>query len=62
MQRHACDHGLRRVRNALPRGGGSLAPIASCLMEAVGDRDRELLDELEALIAAKRRENRSRQL
>lgn len=49
------------LRHALERGGGSLAPIASCLVEAVGDRDRELLDELEALIAAKRRENRSRQ-
>ena len=48
------------LRHALQRGGASLAPIASCLIEAVGDRDRELLDELEALIAAKRRENRSR--
>ena len=49
------------LRHVLERGGGSLAPIASCLIEAVGDRDRELLDELEALIAAKRRESRSRQ-
>jgi predicted transcriptional regulator len=48
------------LRHALERGGGSLAPIASCLIEAVGDRDRELLDELEARIAAKRRESRSK--
>ena len=36
--------------------GGSLTPIVSCLVDAVGDRDRELLDELEALVAARRAE------
>ena len=41
-------------RRALARNRGSLAPLASCLVEAVGDRDRELLDELEALVAARR--------
>ena len=40
-------------RFALERSGGSLAPLASSLIEAVGDRDRELLDELESLIAAR---------
>ena len=43
------------VRTAI-QGGGSLAPIASCLIDAVGDRDRELLDELEALLASRRGE------
>lgn len=40
-------------RFALERGNGSLAPLASSLIEVVGDRDRELLDELESLIAAR---------
>lgn len=40
-------------RFALERNGGSLAPLASSLIDAVGDRDRELLDELEALIEAR---------
>jgi predicted transcriptional regulator len=48
------------VRRAIARGDGSLAPIASSLVDAVGDRDRELLDELEALVAARRGESRSR--
>ena len=43
------------VRAAL-RNGGSLAPLASYLVEAVGDRDRELLDELESLVASRRSE------
>ena len=33
-----------------------LAPLASCLIEAVGDRDRELLDALEALVEERRRQ------
>jgi predicted transcriptional regulator len=41
------------LRTAI-QGVGSLTPIASCLIDAVGDRDRELLDELEALVAARR--------
>jgi predicted transcriptional regulator len=41
------------VRAAL-QGGGSLAPLVSCLVDAVGDRDKELLDELEALVTARR--------
>jgi predicted transcriptional regulator len=47
------------VREAV-KGGGSLAPIVSCLIDAVGERDRELLDELEALVAARRAELRSK--
>ncbi len=43
-------------RRAIERGGGSLAPLVSCLIDAVGDRDRELLDQLEALVAARRGE------
>ena len=47
-------------RNAVERTGGSLAPLVSCLIDAVGDRDRELLDELELLVAARRAEVKSR--
>lgn len=47
-------------RHALERGDGSLAPLVSCLIDAVGDRDLELLDELEALVAARRAEARGK--
>jgi predicted transcriptional regulator len=43
-------------RHAVEQNSGSLAPLVSCLIEAVGDRDDELLDELEALVAARRAE------
>jgi predicted transcriptional regulator len=45
------------VRHALQRSEGSLVPLVSYLIDAVGDRDRELLDELESLVAARRRES-----
>ena len=47
-------------RHAVERTGGSLAPLVSCLIDAVGDRDRELLDELERLVAARRAEIKGR--
>lgn len=47
-------------RHAVERTGGSLAPLVSCLIDAVGDRDRELLDELESLISARRAEGKRR--
>jgi predicted transcriptional regulator len=47
------------VKAALSNGG-SLAPLASYLVDAVGDRDRELLDELEALVAQRRAEVRQK--
>ena len=47
------------VKAALSNGG-SLAPLASYLVDAVGDRDRELLDELEALVAQRRTEGRQK--
>ena len=40
-------------RLALQQSGGSLAPLVSSLIDAVGDRDRELLDELESIVAAR---------
>ena len=44
------------LRTALEGGSATLAPLLSCFVEAVGDRDRELLDELEALVKARRAE------
>ena len=40
-------------RLALAQNGGSLAPLVSSLIAAVGDRDRELLDELESIVSAR---------
>lgn len=40
-------------RTALAGGGGSLA--LSYFVEAVGERDRQLLDELEAMVRARRK-------
>lgn len=39
-------------------GGASeqVEPVLSCIVDAVGDRDRDLLDELERLVREKRRE------
>lgn len=48
------------VRHALQRSEGSLAPLVSYLIDAVGDRDRELLDELESLVNARERDARER--
>jgi len=36
------------------RGRSALTPLLSCFVDAVGERDRLLLDDLEALLAAKR--------
>ena len=44
------------LRVALERDEASLGPLLSYFVQAVGDRDRELLDELEALVRARRAE------
>lgn len=43
------------VQSLLQRHGGEPLPILSSLVDAVSDRDRALLDELERLIREKRR-------
>ena len=43
------------VQSMLQRHGGEPLPILSSLVDAVSDRDRALLDELERLIREKRR-------
>lgn len=42
------------LRATLQSGNGSLAPLVSCLIDAVGDRDDELLKELETLVRSRR--------
>ena len=38
--------------------GGAPEPVLACIVDAVGERDRELLDELERLVREKRKELR----
>ena len=40
----------------LSRATGEAEPLLACLVEAVGDRDRELLDELDRLVRLKKQE------
>jgi predicted transcriptional regulator len=47
---------LDALRAALGGGQTELGPVLSFFVQAVGDRDRELLDELEALVRARRLE------
>lgn len=44
------------LRVALDGNSADLSPLLSFFVQAVGDRDRELLDELEALVKARRAE------
>ncbi|HMJ82518.1 MAG TPA: hypothetical protein VK504_05100, partial [Vicinamibacterales bacterium] len=44
------------VQGLLQRDGSGPLPILSSLVDAVSDRDRALLDELERLIREKRRQ------
>jgi predicted transcriptional regulator len=48
------------LRLALAQDETALRPLLSFFVDAVGDRDRELLDELEALVRARRAEFESR--
>src|SRR2546423_10790134 len=42
----------------LGRGDGAAEPVLACIVDAVSERDRELLDELERLVKEKRRQLR----
>jgi predicted transcriptional regulator len=48
------------VQSLFERPGGAPLPILSSLVDAVSDRDRALLDDLERLIREKRSANRGR--
>jgi predicted transcriptional regulator len=42
------------LRNALARDSSSLRPLLSYFVNAIGERDLQLLDELETLVRARR--------
>jgi hypothetical protein len=44
------------IGSLLDAGTESIEPVLACIVDAVSDRDRELLDELERLVRQKRRE------
>ena len=44
------------VDGLVGHGAEGVEPVLACIVDAVSDRDRELLDELERLIKEKRRE------
>ena len=43
------------INNLLNAGRDSVEPILACMVDAVSERDRDLLDELERLVREKRR-------
>lgn len=44
------------ISKLLDTGHGSVEPVLACIVDAVSDRDRQFLDELERLVQEKRRE------
>jgi predicted transcriptional regulator len=44
------------INKLLGRGSDGVEPILACIIDAVSERDRALLDELDRLIKEKRRE------
>ncbi len=57
------EEGLARgiIDALLGRSTGSAEPVLACIVEAVTDRDRALLDELDRLVKEKRRELKHRE-
>ncbi len=49
------------IHNLLGRGGKGIEPVLTCIVEAVSERDRELLDELERLVNEKRQQLRPKE-
>jgi predicted transcriptional regulator len=58
VTREELEQGIREdvIEGLLGRGAEGVEPVLACIVEAVSDRDRELLDELDRLIKEKRRE------
>jgi predicted transcriptional regulator len=44
------------IDGLLDHGGDQVQPVLACIVDAVSERDRELLDELDRLIKQKRKE------
>lgn len=56
------EQGIREdvIDGLLELGSGSVEPLLACIVDAVSERDRESLDELDRLIQKKRRELQQR--
>ena len=58
VSRQEFEHGIRAdvIDGLVGHGAEGVEPVLACIVDAVSDHDRELLDELERLIKEKRRE------
>lgn len=58
LSREEFERGLAGdvIDGLLNRAAGEAEPLLACIVEAVGDHDRELLDELDRLVRMKRDE------
>ena len=58
VSRAEFEHGIRAdvVDGLVGHGAEGVEPVLACIVDAISDRDRELLDELDRLIKEKRRE------
>ena len=58
VTREELEQGIREdlIDGLLGRGADGVEPVLACIVDAVSQRDRELLDELDRLIREKRRE------
>jgi predicted transcriptional regulator len=54
------ERGIARdvIDALIEKSGGGAEPVLACIVDAVSERDRELLDELDRLVKEKRRELR----
>lgn len=62
VTREELEQGIREdvIDGLLGLGSASVEPVLACIVEAVSERDRESLDELDRLIQKKRRELKQR--
>ncbi len=59
FSREQFDHGIREdVIDGLFNDETGMQPLLACIVDAVSERDRELLDELDRLVKEKKRELR----
>ncbi len=60
VSREEFEHGIREdvIDGLLGKGAEGVQPVLACIVDAVSEHDREMLDELDRLIKEKRRELR----
>ena len=60
VSREEFEHGIREdlVDGLLGGGAEGIEPVLACIVDAVSERDRELLDELDRLVKEKKKELR----